>query len=224
MHSEISGDAARDELHEAVRVTLATGSAKVRYTMGADPPDLADYAFGEGVTDFRARRARVAYIGTCNSATGWPPELVEQVTDGHVTYVRLGGPSGEWVELELGTPREIGASGDAGGFLELLEAPGAVARLDTEERFDDKPGRRYSLVIDPPRSSLRERLADALGVRGPSRFWLDAWTDSAGRIRRIAACDHAPNPDGTLPRGAVCTIVDFSDFGVSAPVAVPPDC
>lgn len=223
MQSEMSEDHAREELLEAVRATLAAGSARVRYTIRANPPDLADYEFGEGVTDFRTRRARIAYTGKGDTGTSADRELVEQVTDGHVTYLRVGGPSGEWVELELGTPDEIGAAGDAGGFLDLLEAPGAVTRLATDEQFDGKPGRRYTLTIQPPRSSLRERLFNALGARGPSRFWLDAWTDSDGRVRRIAACDHAPDRDGTLPRGAVRTIVDFSDFGVPAPVVVPPD-
>ena len=223
LHPQVPDDGARDELRQAVRTTLAAGSARVRYTMRADPSDLADYEFGEGVTDFRTRRARVAYTGNSDTGTSTDGELVEQVTDGHVTYLRVGGPSGEWVELELGTPDEIGAAGDAGGFLELLEAPGAVTRLATDEQFDGKPGRRYTLTIQAPRSSLRERLGNALAVRGPSRFWLDAWTDSDGRVRRIAACDHAPDPAGTLPRGAVRTIVDFSDFGIAAPVVVPPE-
>lgn len=217
-----SEGAARHELRKAVRTTLATESAKVRYTMRANPSDLTDYDFGEGIVDFRERRSRIAYTGNRRDGTSDCPQLIEQVTDRHVTFLRVGGPGAEWIELELGTPEEIGASGDAGGFLELLEAPGTVVCAATDERLDGQPARRYTLRIDAPRSSLRERLKTALGAGGPSRFWLEAIVDTEGRVRRISACDHAPNPDGTLPRGAVCTIVEFSEFGISAPVVVPP--
>ncbi|MDQ3676291.1 MAG: hypothetical protein M3401_05720 [Actinomycetota bacterium] len=224
MRSEESDDAASDELRQAVRATLAAGSASVRYAMHANPPELADYDFGEGVADFRERRSRVAYTGarTYGLHEGSEQPLVEQVVDRDVTYLRVGGPSGEWIELELGEPDEFDVPGDGGGFLELLNAPGRVVRLATDEQFDGKPARCYTLVIDPPRSSLRERLSGAFGVTGPSRFWLDAWTDAEGRVRRIAACDHAPNPDGTLPRRAVRITVDFDELGISAPVEVPP--
>ena len=107
-------------------------------------------------------------------------------------------------------------------MLDLLEASGPVRRLATDEQFDGKPAQYYTLVIEPPRSSLRERLSRAFGVKGPTRFWLDAWTDAEGRVRRVAGSDHAPNPDGTLARGAVRTTVEFSELGVAAPVAVPP--
>ena len=217
-----SEEAARHELREAVRTTLATESAKVRYTMQANPSDLADYDFGEGIVDFRERRSRIAYTGNRRNGTSDCPQLVEQITDRHLTYLRVGGPGAEWIELELGTPEEIGASGDAGGFLELLEAPGTVLCVATDERFDGQPAQRYTLRIDAPRSSLRERLKSALGARGPSRFWLEAIVDTEARVRRISACDHAPKQDGTLPRGAVCTTVEFSEFGIPAPVVVPP--
>ena len=230
IRSEESDDEARRELRQAVQATLAAGSARVRYTMDANPPELADYDIGEGVADFRTRRSRTAYK---TAATNGPserspdPELeqvteFEQVIEREAAYVRFGGPSGEWIECELGEPGEFAARGDASGFLELLDAPGKVVRLATDAQFDGKPARCHTFVIDPPRSSLRDRLINAFGVQGPSRFWVDAWTDAEGRVRRIAASDHAPNPDGALPPGAVRTTVEFSELGVSAPVVVPP--
>lgn len=223
MRTEAS-DGPRDELRHAVRATLAAGSARVRYSMDANPPELAEYDTGEGVADFRERRSRVAYSAVQPNGSGersHDPRL-EQVTDRDVTYLRVGGPSGEWIEVELGEPGEFDVAGDAMGFLELLNAPGRVVRVDTDEQFDGRPARSYRLVIEPPQSSLRDRLIRAFGVAGPSRFWLDAWTDAEGRVRRIAACDHAPNPDGTIPRGAVRTTVQFDELGVPAPIEVPP--
>ncbi|MCA1697481.1 MAG: hypothetical protein LC790_00665 [Actinobacteria bacterium] len=217
-------DAARDELRQAVLGTLATGSARLRYAMLGNPPELAEYDTGEGVADFRERTSRVAYntTRTNGSSEGHEGPQLEQVTDRHLSYLRVGGPPNEWIEVELGEPEEFDVPGDAGGFLELLNSPGRVVRLATDEQFDGKPARRYTLAIEPPRSSLRERLSGALGVKGPSQLWLDAWTDAEGRVRRIAACDHAPNPDGALPRGAVRTTVEFDELGVPAPVEAPP--
>lgn len=222
--TEGTDDQARDELRQAVQETLATGSARVRFSMDSNPPELAEYDTGEGVADFRERRSRVAYSGRRIDETsgdaGRP--LVEQVTDRDVTYLRVGDPSEEWVELELGEPGEFSPTGDATGFLDLLSIPGSVARLATQEQIDGRPARGYALTIGPPKSSLRDRMSRAFGVKGPSRFWLQAWTDADNRVRRIVASDHASNPDGTLPRGAVRTTVEYDDFGLSAPVAVPP--
>jgi hypothetical protein len=222
MGSEGTDDEPRRELRQAVQATLFAGSARVRYAMQANPPELADYETGEGVADFVALRSRVAYSG---APAGGPSEssgqpTLEQVVDRDVTYMRVGGSAGEWIDLNLGDEKEFAGAGD--GFLELLSAPGPVARIATSEQFDGKPARRYSLEIDPPRSSLRDHLSRAFGVKGPSRFWLDAWVDAEGYVRRIAAYDHAPGPDGALPRGAVRTTVEYSELGIPAPVVVPP--
>ena len=224
MQTEGTDDQARDELRRAVQTTLATGSARVRFAMDANPPELAEYDTGEGVADFRERRSRVAYSGrrTDDASDDAGRPLVEQVTDRDVTYLRVGDPSEEWVELELGEPGEFSPTGDATGFLDLLISPDRVGRMATQELIDGRPARGYTLTIGPPKSSLRDRMSRAFGVKGPLRFWLQAWTDADDRVRRIVASDHAPNPDGTLPRGAVRTTVEYDDFSVSAPVDVPP--
>lgn len=131
-----------------MRSTIAAGGARVRYTMHANPHELADYEFGEGVADFRERRSHVAYTGVRSErySDGASPQL-EQVTDRHMTYLRFGGAQGEWIDVELGAPDEFSCTGDAGGFLELLTAPGPVSRIATDEQFDGKPARRYAITI-----------------------------------------------------------------------------
>jgi hypothetical protein len=224
VQSEGTDDQAGDELRRAVQTTLATGSARVRFTMDANPPELAEYHTGEGVADFRERRSRVAYSGrrTDDASGDAGPPLIEQVTDCDVTYLRVGDPSEEWVELEIGEPGEFSPTGDATGFLDLLISPASVGRMATQELIDGRPARGYTLTIGAPKSSLRDRMSRAIGVKGPSRFWLQAWTDAYDRVRRIVASDHAPNPDGTLPPGAVRTTIEYDDFSGPAPVDVPP--
>ena len=125
------------------------------------------------------------------------------------------------IKLDLGAEEEFAPHGDPSGFLDLLDAPGKVVRRAVDQQRDDRYA-RYMLEIDPPKSSLRDRLSTALGIKGPSRLWLDVWTDVQGRVRRITTFDHAPNSDGTLPLGTVCTTVDYSELGISASVVIPP--
>ena len=220
--SEHSENDAREQLKRAMYATLEAGSARVRYTMHANPPELADYDFGDGVADFRQRKAHIAYSRTDHSIGELGrTELVEQVIDRGVTYLRLEEPAGAWIKLDIGAEEEFPRAGDASGFLDLLKAPGSVVLLATSDHRNDYRA-HYRLEIDPPRSSLRDRLSASLGVKSPSRLWLDVWTDGQGHVRRIATFDHAPTSDGTLPRGAVCTTVDYSELGVAAPVVIPP--
>ena len=108
---EESDDEARHERRRAMRATLATGSARVRYAMEANPPELADYEIGEGVADFRERRSRVAYTGARpdGPSTGGGDPLFEQVTAGHVTIceseaLRVNGSRSSSVSLRSSAP------------------------------------------------------------------------------------------------------------------------
>lgn len=203
----------RAELQQAMHATLEAGSARLRYTMRANPPELAEYEAGEGVADFRQRRARIAY-------TSAGEQVLEQVIDRDMTYLRLGESPGEWIELELGDANALARQGDATGFVDLLNVPGKVVRLATNVHRDDRCA-RYRMEINPPPSSLRDRLGAAFGVNSHSRLWLDVWTDDQGRVSRITTYDHAPRPDGTLAHGTVCITVDYSAFGVAAGVQIP---
>lgn len=185
--------------------------------MQANPPDLADYEYAEGIVDFQQRRAALSYFIGDRSEDG---PVLEQVIDRDVSYLRIGGSEAQWQQAPLGDPGEFAASGDAGGFLDLLGAPGEVRLLMGADEIEGKPARHYALTIEPPRSTLRDRLASRLGVRGPARFWLEAWT-ADGYVRRIVTCDHKPNADGSLPKGAVRTIVEFNDLGAPVAVEIP---
>ncbi|CAN5280336.1 hypothetical protein BH20ACT16_BH20ACT16_12640 [soil metagenome] len=186
--------------------------------MQANPPDLADYDYGEGVLDFRRRRSAVSYFIGDRASEG---PVLEQVIDRDVTYLRIGGSAADWEQAQLGDPDEFAPAGDANGFLELLDAPGEVRPLTCADEIDGSLAQRYALAIEPPRSTLRDRLASRFGVRGPTRFWLEAWIDAEGMVRRIATCDHEPNEDGSLRTGSVRTIVEFDDLGVPVAVDIP---
>lgn len=217
MLTEPSRPERRAELAAAVRRTVGSGSARVKYLMEANPPDLADYEYAHGIVDFRQRRAAISYFIGDRSEEG---PVLEQVIDRDVTYLRIGGSATQWERAQLGDPGEFAPSGDAGGFLDLLIAPGEVRLLEAAAEIDGEPARRYALTINPPRSTLRDRLAKRLGVRGPTLFWLEAWT-AEGYVRRIVSCDHEPNADGSLRKGTVRTIVEFHDLGAPAAVEIP---
>jgi len=209
----------REELDRAVRLTFAAGSARVKLAMEANPPELADYEHGEGVVDFRRRRSRVAYSIAGGGERG---RFLEQVTDGDMTYIRLGGPAVAWERAAPGAPGGFAPSDGAGGLLELLSAGGEVTPLSAPDEIGGGPARRYCVTGEPPRSSLRDRLAAKLGARGPARAWLEAWVDADGHVRRIVSCDPEPNTDGSLRQGSIRTTVELDHLGAPAPVQVPP--
>lgn len=213
----------RQALADAVRSTFATGSARVRYGVDANPPDLADVDCGEGVANFRDRTSRVSYRFTPERVH---PDVsdagqIEQIISRDTMYLRFGGPDAGWDRMPLGDPAEFGSTGDAGGYLDLLAAPGEVTLSDTRDEIDGQPVRRYALVIEAPRSVLRKALAMASRKRAPKRFWLDAWVDAEGHVRRMAASNREPNPDGSLPCGTVRTTVEFDQLGSPVSVQVP---
>lgn len=213
----------RRALADAVQKTIAAGSARVRYRVDANPPELADADFGEGVANFRERTSRVTYSFSPDRVH---PDIreagpIEQVISGETTFIRFGGPGGEWEQLPIGDSEGFAPTGDAGGYLDLLTSPGDVTLLTTDGEIDGHPTRRYAVVIDAPRSLLRTALAMSFRRRAPRRFWLDAWIDADGRVRRMAVSNRKPNPDGSLPRGTVRTTVDLDQLGVPASVEVP---
>lgn len=211
----------RRVLAEAVRSTLAAGSARVRYAVDANPTDLADVDHGEGVANFRDGTSHVTYSVAPGSAhPGLPdPSRIEQIVSGDTAFFRFAADQ-EWEALPLGGPDASGATADVSGYLELLSAPREVTLVAIEE-IDGQAARRYAVVADAPPSALRDALATAFRRRASRRVWLDAWIDVGGRVRRVDASNRAPNPDATLPRGTVRTRVELYDLGTPASVDVP---
>lgn len=215
----------RRALAAAVRSTLAAGSARVRYATEANPAELVDAESGEGVASFRDRTSRVTHSIGIGAEHAHPDVSaagqVEQIIYRDTSYIRFDRPDGTWEELPHGDRRALGSTGDASGYLDLLEQPAAVT-LVADDDIDGRPARRYELVVKPPRSTLRTGLALGSRTRAPKRFWVVAWVDANGCVRRVTASNRAPRPDGSLPRGTVRTTVEFHELGTSEAVEIPP--
>jgi hypothetical protein len=233
-------------VHAAADRTVAAGTAHVDVTMGvATGPGMA----GSGVVDFVRRRSDLTFQRTGSQAsTGDRFELIVDGAEGFLSGVGpvvAGKPSfvsGALVDVaqvshDRVTPLDnLMARPGAGLAMALLRGATKVLPYGGQEVAGTST-LRYSFVVDlaaasaasPP--SDRPMLDAANKAIGGVLEPADVWIDRDGRVRqlqfatdpKLRTTTTKPNLLGITQDGEYLSfiIIDFSRFGVAAPVTVP---
>lgn len=240
-----------DEVRRAGAAMMVTRGARVRFELVSvlvvpgHPAETAGTTVkGEGSYDFVDRRG--SYTLSVQSLGGVGIESVEAVNAGGALYLRMSKPTGgarRWLRIDGDSLRGVGAADptalaqayavDPLHALQLLQGATADTSLVGPVVINGEDTLRYRVPVDLGQamrsapSDVRHGLELLLPAANPHRtLVLDAWIDSAIRVRRLAYVlewrkGSAPASGPEVGVRTVVTI-ETSDFGIAVEARPPP--
>lgn len=208
-------DGPDDVLVAAARATGRSGTAAFSVEVSIDVGGHSNRSSGTGRIDFARKRFAITFQGIGPSET---------INDNGVVYVRTGGTGRTpWVALDRGQagasfPVDGGLGGDPLLALDVLRRDGVVRDVRRLGREDVRgtPTTHWEADLDSRKlatiSPQNRDLIDSVGIR-EMRYSL--WLDDDGVVRRFRIVTEATAISSTAT-------TELYDFGVAAPIEVPP--